>query len=271
MKYKTGILIVVLALAILIVVPVHASMARPVPLPDPTQENRQEPLFSFERVSKTVTTDYNKSEFTGIPSSITRYDVIEINESSVRSLHQQILAGNKIPVRFKGTSYLLVMNPNPLDPLPESQELRYIGNLEMIPNTWMQDNNMRRIMTLAFSNGTLTGHISETNGPFTEIVPITNSPSGTRLYYVYSSADERPTGARMDNDVWVMLPSGESKLRNDLSSEELAWYINEQRIRENRSYNNSFVTGSQPAPLPWMVVVVALWVCSGILCWRRKG
>jgi len=234
MKNKTGILMIVLAFAILIVVPINAAIAKPVPVPDPPRDDPQEALFFFEDVSKIVTTEYTRSDFPGIPATITRYDLIEINESSVRLLQQQILAGNKIPVRFRGFSYLLVMNKTPLGPPHGSDQLYYRGTLEKIPDPGIRN----YIMTLSFykHNTTLSGVMSEPDGPFTLITAIPDPSSGTQLYYVYSSADERPTGARLDNDVWVMLPpSGESKLLNALSPEEQAWWINEQLKRENQT------------------------------------
>jgi len=245
MIYKTGILITALALAILIVVPVHASMARPVPMPDPPRENRQEPLFFFENLSKVVSTGNNNSAFFNIPSTITRFDVVEIDEKSVRSLHQQILAGSKIPVRITGAPNQLWVDKNPLVPDPEDGILWYCGNLEKIPELGNKEYNLM----LSFYNNTLTGQISERNGPLFYIKPITNSPAGTRLYYVYSTADEKAPGARMDNDVWVVLPSGESKNRNDLSPEECAWLMNQQRIMKNLEPADLSVTGPGKPPV----------------------
>jgi hypothetical protein len=259
MKQKTGMLIVVLALAILISVPINAALTSPVLLPDPTMENRQEALFFFENISKIVTTEYNISDFPDISSKITRYDLLEINESDVRLLQQQVHAGNKIPIRFRGISYFLVVNKTPVGPPPGSDQLSYRGNLENIP-----DHDIRNyFMTLSFynNNTTLSGIISETDGPFTIIAAITSPSSGTQLYYVYSSADEKPMGARLDNDVWVMLPSGKSKLEIDLSPEERAWYINQQLERENQTQNKSSKIPETKTPLWVGTVIVAVGIC----------
>ena len=266
MIHKTGILMVVLALTILIIAPVHAAIARPVPLPDPSLDDHHEALFFFENVSKVVTTEYNQSDFADIPTTISRYDLIEIDENNVRLLQNQILAGNKIPVRFRGFSGFIVMNKTPAGPPRGSDQLSYTGYLEKNRDPEFQT------MTLSFynTNTTLSGIMSETDGPFTTIASITNHSSGRQLYYVYSSTDEKPTGARMDNDVWVMLPSGESKLRNDLSPDEIAWYRNEQRKQDTQSYGTLSVTGSPTTLLLWIVVVGALGICVGLLFRRKK-
>jgi len=234
---------------------------------DASGKGQQEVLFYFENVSRTVSTGNNNSAFFGIPSKITRFDVVEINESGVKSLHQQIRAGNKIPVRFRGVSNILVMEKSPRNPDPEDGWLLYRGYLETIP----EHGNKEYFMRLSFYNNTLTGLMSETDGPSTGIFPIINTSPGTQLYYVYSTADEKLPGVRMDNDVWVMLPSGESKLRNDLSPEEQAWFINEQLKRENLSANESGKTPVTETPLSWGIVLLAVGIVAAGLRLKKSG
>lgn len=234
---------------------------------DSTGEEQQGALFYFENVSRIVSTGNNNSAFFGIPSKITRFDVVEINESSVRSLHQQILEGNKIPVRFRGNSNILVMEKSPRNPDPEDGRLLYRGNLETIP----EHGNKEYFMTLSFYNNTLTGLMSETDGPSTGIFPIINASPGMQLYYVYSTADEKLPGARLDNDVWVMLPSGESKNRNELSSEEQAWFINEQLKRENLSANESDKTPVTETPLSLGIILLAVGIGAAGLRLKKSG
>lgn len=266
MKWKTNILIIIIVLAIFTVSPINASMTKPVSVPDPMWEGQQEALFYFENVSRTVSTGNNNSAFFGIPSTITRFDVVEINESGVKSLHQQILAGNKIPVRFGGVLNILVMERSPRNPDPVDGRLLYRGNLETIP----EHGNKEYFMRLSFYNNTLTGLMSETDGPSTGIFPIINASPGMQLYYVYSTADEKLPGARLDNDVWVMLPSGESKNRNDLSSEEQTWFINEQLKRENQTHIESGKTPVTETPLSLGIVLLAAGIVAAGLRLKRS-
>ncbi|MCK9631983.1 MAG: hypothetical protein M0R30_10105 [Methanoregula sp.] len=239
---------------------------------DAAGKGQQEALFYFEDVSRTVSTGNNNSAFFGIPSTITRFDVVEINESSVRSLHQQILAGNKIPVRIKGVPNQLWVDKNPLDPDPEDGILRYCGNLEKIPELGNKEYNLR----LLFYNNTLTGQISERNGPLFHIKSIVDPLSGTPLYYIYSTADEKLPGARMDNDAMIFLPSGETKNRDDLSPEECAWLMNQQRIMkkielESLSANKSGKTPVTETPLSPGIVLLAVGIVAAGLRLKKSG
>jgi hypothetical protein len=132
-------------------------------------------------------------------------------------------------------------------------------------------------MHLYFFNNTLSVILSEADRPFTFVKPIINSPPDRQLYYVYSSADETPTGARLDNDVWVMLPSGENKLRNELTPEEIEWYRNEQVKRENIRLNGSVTpSGDVPqqptsaAPHSPLVLIMALGLCFLLSVMMKK-
>ena len=267
MKWKTNVLIIILVLAIFIVSPINASMTKPVPAPDPIGEGQQVALFYFEDLSKVISTGNNNSAFFDIPSTITRFDVIEINESSVRSLHQQILAGDKIPVRIRGVPNQLWVDKNPLDPDPEDGILRYCGNLEKIPELGNKEYNLR----LLFYKNSLTGQISERNGPLFYIKSIVDPLSGTPLYYVYSTADEKPTGARMDNDQFIVLPSGESKNVNDLSPEEIKLVINERIKRDKLAGNRPDKTPVTETPLSPGIVLLAVGIVAAGLRLKKSG
>lgn len=233
MKHRWNFIVLFLALVLFVVTPLTAAMETPVQSPDPQGRNPLESLFFFEDISTVVTTGSTGSDFHGIPATITRYDLIKLNETGVKLLQQQIHAGNDIQVRFRGSPYHLVMEPVPVGPLPGSDQFSYKGSL----NQTLFSEDLNYFITLSFynHNTTLSGVISEQDGPFTIILALPDSSSDTQLYYVYSSADEKPTGARMDNDVLVKLPSGESKPLIELSPEELDWWKNEQRKLQNQS------------------------------------
>jgi len=261
---KTGIAVTTLLLAVLLAVPVHAAMARPVSSPNITMEDRQDALFLFRDFSKNITSDYTGSDFPEIPATVTRYGLIEINESCLQLMHRQILAGQKIPVLVRGTTFLFVPDKNRTLTNEITGETQFQGFFELQSG----EINAGYYMHLYFYNNTLSVILSETDRPFTFVKPIISSPTDRQLYYVFSSADETPAGARLDNDVWVMLPSGESKLRNELNQEELEWYRNEQVKRENIRLNGSATPSSdvllQPATaaaLPPLVVMMALGLC----------
>ncbi|MCK9632549.1 MAG: hypothetical protein M0R30_13035 [Methanoregula sp.] len=270
---KINIKIAVLLVAFFLIMPVHAAMARPETLPDTPTGIRQDALFLFIGVSKNITSDYTGSEFPEIPVTVTRYGVIEMNESGLQSLNRQILAGAKIPVSVKGATFLFVPDRNRTFTNEITGQTEFQGFLELKSG----ESNPDYYMHLYFFNNTLSVILSEADRPFTFVKPIINSPPDRQLYYVYSSADETPTGARLDNDVWVMLPSGENKLRNELTPEEIEWYRNEQVKRENIRLNGSVTpSGDVPqqptsaAPHSPLVLIMALGLCFLLSVMMKK-
>jgi len=231
---------------------------------DHVSEKPYTPLFLFENISRVITDDPDNSIGSAVPHTIQSFDVLEID---VPALQRQIRAGEKIPVRFRGISYLMALDPNPVVPNPESGESIYTGNFLSIPHEEIQDYLVR----LSFSGNQFEGSVHDIrNGTFVYFIPVENASPVHILYYVYSTADETPAGARLDNDVWVMLPSGENKLRNELTPEEIEWYKNEQIRREQLRLNGTAapsadISGQIPAtaaPLPPAVVIMALGVGS---------
>ena len=230
---------------------------------NPVSEKQYTPLFIFENISTVITGDPDSSITSAVPPTIKSYDVLEID---VPALQQQIQAGEKIPVRFRGISYLMAFDRNPV--VPESGESIYNGNFLNVPHEEILDDLVR----LSFSGDQFKGSVHDIrNDIFVYLIPVENIQPAHTLYYVYSSADETPTGARLDNDVWVMLPSGESKLRNELTPEEIEWYKNEQVNRENPSHENLSMTGPEATPLPVTIPIIAFGLCAVVVrCFRRK-
>jgi hypothetical protein len=220
-------------------------------------------LLIFENISTVITDDPYNSIESDVPHTIQSYDVLEID---VPVLQREIRAGKKIPVRFRGISYLMALDPNPVIPNPESGESIYNGNFLSIPHEEIQDYLVR----LSFSGDQFEGSVHDIrNSTFVYLRHVENASPAPTWYYVYSSADETPAGARLDTDVWVMLPSGESKLRNELTPEEIEWYRNEQVQREQLRLNetaastadNSGQVPATAASLPLLVVMMALGLC----------
>ncbi|MDO9324344.1 MAG: hypothetical protein Q7T80_05220 [Methanoregula sp.] len=228
------------------------------------EEIRGPPVVFFDNFSRVNSWD-DKEKFPVIPSKIKKYDILEI---TVKTLEEQILAGQKIPVHINGTPYLMNLQKGPVTPSDKSGELSFIGHLEGKSDNEIQD----YIVHLTIFGDAITGSIYNTRSQsFFYIQPLHSLQSNKTLHYVYASTDVVNTGARMDNDVWIILPSGESKLRNDLSSEELAWYINEQIKQENSSHENLSMTGPEATSLPVTIAVIAFGVCAVIVrCFGRK-
>jgi len=265
------IILILISFIVLSAVTTNAA-AEPLAEIDPDLEKQYTSLFIFENISTIISGAFGNSLSSTISPTIQSYDILEID---VPALKRKILAGEKIPVRLRGISYLMVLDTNPVVPNPETGESIYMGHFLSTTDKEIQDYLVR----LSFSGDQFEGNFHDIRSDtFVYCKQIETDRPAHTLYYVYSSDDAEMTGARLDNDVWVRLPSGESILRNEMDQDQIEMYWNEQVNRERLRLNGSAapsveISGSlqaNAAPLPLPIVFLSLGMWSIICGMVRK-
>jgi len=228
---KICIALLALMLAAMVIVPmVSAEDNRSTDLSSQSTGQQIIPEVEIDGISGNLqTTGIDKSGSLPISDSIKSYDLISMD---AKKLKEQLLANQEIPVRLKGTNYFMVLHEDTFYPSEKTGVYTFSGYLEnSVDGTRVTDSEVH----LTLDDSALIGKISPDRFTYWYIDLIETSDiskSSGPTQYVYYSDDVEQKISPMGEDRYVMLPSGESKLINELSKEELTQYMTDVQNRQ---------------------------------------
>jgi hypothetical protein len=235
---KTIIALLALLLAAIAIVPC-VSAGDPNNMDLQLNGGQNNPVMRFDGLSVIAPqTIPEKTSYTEVSSSIKKYDVINID---VKTLKMQLLSGQKIPIHLKDASYIMNLHEETFYPSAETGVYTFTGNLERIDDGKAIAGSE---VHLTLDDNGVIGKISLDKLTYWYIDEIESkgiSGSPGLIQYVYYSGDVERRMSPMGEDLYVMLPSGESKPLTELSDEELRHFITESQNRQKNSVVTSGV------------------------------